>query len=255
MQSFDKNRIILNVTDRYTTLAESAKSCCEIPSSCCDEPSGFANTSKEYNNTDLSMLLPTVTDVSAGCGNPLSISSIKLNETVVDFGSGGGIDCFLAARQTGPNGRVLGVDMTTAMIDLANANKQKLGISNVEFIQKQIDNTGIENGSIDVILSNCVINLVPDKKAVFAEAHRILKKNGRFQICDIVTSKTLPDEALTDDNWCHCLSGAMNKDHYLEALKDVGFSDVQTISERVYQPDAEQDWMSLVYSISVLAIK
>ena len=141
------------------------------------------------------------------------------------------------------------------MINLANKNKEKLGIQNVEFIENQIDQTGIASESVDVILSNCVINLAPDKSKVFKEAFRILKNQGRLQICDIVLSGNLPDEAITDDNWCHCLSGALLKADYLESISDAGFTSVETISERVYQPDSEHEWMKSVYSISILATK
>ncbi|MFL2645596.1 MAG: methyltransferase domain-containing protein [Dehalococcoidia bacterium] len=249
MQTSDNNQIIINVTNRYTDLAVSSNDCCG------EESNGYANNSPEYPKEELVTLIPTVTEVSAGCGNPLTISTIRPNETVVDFGSGGGIDCFLASKQTGPNGKVYGVDMTPAMINLANKNKEKLGIQNVEFIENQIDQTGIASESVDVILSNCVINLAPDKNKVFKEAFRILKNQGRLQICDIVLSGNLPDEAITDDNWCHCLSGALLKADYLESISDAGFTSVETISERVYQPDSEHEWMKSVYSISILATK
>ena len=249
MQTSDNNQILTNVANRYTALADSSDSCCG------EGENGYANNSPEYDKEELSLLIPTVTEVSAGCGNPLTISSIRLNETVVDLGSGGGIDCFLASKQTGPNGKVYGVDMTPAMINLANKNKAKLGIKNVEFIKNQIDQTNLPSESVDVILSNCVINLVPDKTKVFEEAFRILKTQGRLQICDIVLSENLPDEALTDENWCHCLSGALLKDNYLEAIYNAGFTSVNTVSERVYQPESEHEWMSSVYSVSILAIK
>jgi len=193
VQTSDNNQILTNVANRYTALADSSNSCCG------EGENGYANNSPEYDTEELSLLIPTVTEVSAGCGNPLTISSIRLNETVVDLGSGGGIDCFLASKQTGPNGKVYGVDMTPAMINLANKNKAKLGIKNVEFIKNQIDQTNLPSESVDVILSNCVINLVPDKTKVFEEAFRILKTQGRLQICDIVLSENLPDEALTDE--------------------------------------------------------
>tara|TARA_A100001037_G_scaffold306753_1_gene354994 strand:+ start:17461 stop:18201 length:741 start_codon:yes stop_codon:yes gene_type:complete len=246
MQTNNKDQIILNVTNKYSSLAKSAESCCG---------DGYANNSVDYDSRDLLTLIPTVTDVSAGCGNPLSIKPINSGETVVDFGSGGGIDCFLAAQQTGPLGKVFGIDMTPAMIELANNNKNKLRVNNVEFIESQIDNTTLPSDSVDVILSNCVINLVPNKPSVFREAYRILKENGRFQICDIVISAELPEEALTDSNWCSCLSGAMVKKDYMKSIHESGFRTVETVSERIYKPDAEEVWMGSVYSISILAIK
>ena len=191
---------------------------------------------------------------SAGCGNPTALASLRPGETVVDFGSGGGIDCFLAARAVGPQGRVIGIDMTPDMVTLAKENARKLDLTNVEFHLTEMEGTPIQSDSVDVIISTCVINLAPDKDAVFAEAFRILRSGGRLAVSDMVLIEELPAEVVSDPaNWVSCLSSAELKTTYIGRLEKAGFTEVEIASEAPYQSDAS--WSSRVHSMSINARK
>ena len=191
---------------------------------------------------------------SAGCGNPTALASLRPGETVVDFGSGGGIDCFLAARAVGPQGRVIGIDMTPDIVTLAKENARKLDLTNVEFHLTEMEGTPIQSDSVDVIISNCVINLAPDKDAVFAEAFRILRSGGRLAVSDMVLIEELPAEVVSDPaNWVSCLSSAELKTTYIGRLEKAGFTEVEIASEAPYQSDAS--WSSRVHSMSINARK
>jgi arsenite methyltransferase len=191
-----------------------------------------------YNAQDTAGLPETVTEASLGCGNPTAIASLRPGETVLDLGSGGGIDCFIAARQVGPTGHVIGLDMTPEMLRLANTNKAKIGAGNVEFRQGEIERMPVDDASVDIIISNCVINLSPDKDAVFAEAFRVLKPGGRLAVSDIVTQGTLP-EALrrSIEAWAGCIAGALDEDEYLAKIRNAGFADVRVEGSTVYGPE------------------
>ena len=168
----------------------------------------------------------SVTQASAGCGNPTAIAGLRPGEVVLDLGSGGGIDCFLAARKVGPTGHVIGVDMTPEMISLARRNKAKLGLDNVEFRLGEMEHMPVADGSVDVIISNCVINLAPDKDPVFAESYRVLKPGGRMSVSDIVTYGELPDLLRRSlEAWAGCLAGALDEDAYLDKMRSAGLSD------------------------------
>ncbi|MBN1220962.1 MAG: arsenite methyltransferase [Anaerolineae bacterium] len=192
-----------------------------------------------YDPNAVADLPNTVTDASLGCGNPTAMASLKPGEIVLDLGSGGGIDCFIAAQAVGPTGYVIGVDMTDKMLALANQNKAKLGATNVEFRKGEIENLPVANHSVDVIISNCVINLSPDKDAVFREAFRVLKPGGRFTVSDIVTDGDLP-EALRQSisAWVGCISGALDQNEYLAKLRQAGFSDVAIDSRTAFGLEA-----------------
>ncbi len=159
-----------------------------------------------------------------GCGNPLALSDIAEGETVVDLGSGGGFDCFLVSKKIGENGKVIGIDMTRKMVDKARENAKKRGVSNVEFKLAEIEDLPLEDDSVDVVISNCVINLSPDKDKVFSEAYRVLKKGGRMYISDIVLLEELSEEQKNDEDLlAGCVAGALLKEDYLENIKKAGF--------------------------------
>ena len=211
-------------------------SCCgpaaDDASSCCgaEGESGTIDRIAElYRGTDLAGLPETVTSVAFGCGNPTAIDAMQPGETVLDLGSGGGIDCFLAAKMVGPTGSVIGVDMTPEMIALANRNLAKVGAKNVEFRQGQIEKLPVESGTVDVIISNCVINLSPDKDEVFREAFRVLKPGGRLQVSDMVWTRPVP-EALSGDKqaWAECVGGAIEEREYVAKIRAAGFERVDS---------------------------
>ena len=212
-------------------------SCCDS-SNCCDTAtSGVVEAL--YDPSNLAGLPDSVTGASLGCGNPTAIASFKPGETVLDLGSGGGIDCFLAAQAVGPDGRVIGVDMTDNMLALAEQNKAKLGVTNVEFRRGDIENLPVENNTIDVIISNCVINLAPDKDAVFGEAFRVLKPGGRLTVSDIVTDGDMPEDLKRSITaWVGCIAGALDQGEYLDKLRRAGFVSVAVLSRTGYGVEA-----------------
>ncbi len=187
-----------------------------------------------YAEEELSAV-PEGANLGLGCGNPVALASLKKGETVLDLGSGAGFDCFLAANKVGKEGRVIGVDMTPEMIDKARENARKGNYASVEFRLGEIENLPAADNSVDVIISNCVINLAPDKRRVFKEAFRVLKPGGRLMVSDLVLLKELPD-AIEDsvEAYIGCLAGAMMKDDYMEAIKDAGFRDVKILNETHY---------------------
>jgi SAM-dependent methyltransferase len=188
-----------------------------------------------YNEADVAGLPDSVTLASLGCGNPTAIASLKPGETVLDLGSGGGIDCFISARFVGPTGRVIGVDMTDRMLSLANQNKAKLNLTNVEFRKGEIEDLPVESETVDVNISNCVINLSPDKDAVFREALRVLKPGGRFAVSDMVTEGEWSEQLKANVGaWAGCITGAIDQDDYLQKMRAVGFTDVEIESRSSY---------------------
>ncbi len=189
-----------------------------------------------YDNAEIAELPESVTAISLGCGNPTAIASLQPGQTVLDLGSGGGIDCFLAARQVGPEGHVIGLDMTTDMIRLARRNAKKLGLTNVEFRWGEIEEMPVADASVDVVISNCVINLSPDKPQVFREAYRVLKPGGHLAVSDMVFEVPVPEALRTDlDSWAGCVAGAWLEDDYLAAIRAAGFTDV-TVAGRDFLP-------------------
>ena len=184
-----------------------------------------------YSADELDGLPDTVTDVSLGCGNPIAIAELKPGEVVLDLGSGGGIDCFLAAKQVGPQGRVIGLDMTPDMIKLARRNARKVGAENVDFRYGEMEEIPLPDESVDVIISNCVINLSPDKDAVFREAYRVLRPGGRVFVSDIVVDGDLPHSIREQmDAWAACIAGALDESVYLEKIRAAGFGRVAVVS-------------------------
>jgi len=226
------------VRDRYATSATQGTSCCgsaASASSCCCGSSATSSataarpfTSEElgYDAAELGAI-PEGADLGLGCGNPLAMLGLREGETVLDLGSGAGIDCFLAARQVGESGRVIGVDMTPEMIARARRNARDVGIANVEFRLGEIEHLPVEDASVDAIISNCVVNLVPDKQQVFNEAFRVLRPGGRLSVSDIVLLGELPVQIRESvEAYVACLAGAIMKDDYLAKLARAGFSSV-----------------------------
>ena len=190
-----------------------------------------------YAAADTAGLPDTVTQAALGCGNPTALAELRPGETVLDLGSGGGIDCVLAAQRVGPSGRVIGVDMTDEMLALARANAAQLGAANVEFRKGPIEALPLSDASVDVVISNCVINLSTDKPQVLRETFRVLKPGGRFRVSDIVLTQPLtidPDQRL--DEWTGCVAGALPRDEFAAALREAGFRDVQLTLRAAARP-------------------
>jgi len=221
------------VKDKYGRIAETFQP--EINASCCSPDAGDASCCGNESEAlftnlykaDTSWLPEEVTGLSLGCGDPITLAALQPGQTVLDLGSGGGIDCFMAARQVGETGFVIGVDMTPAMIEKANRNKEKVGLNNVEFRQGQIEQMPAADNSVDVIISNCVINLSPDKTAVFREAFRVLKPGGKLAVSDVVTQGKFSEQERADmAAWTGCITGAEDVASYVAAIRSAGFSDI-----------------------------
>ena len=208
-------------------------------SSCCSQPALAEDISRKIGYSDEELgSVPQGANLGLGCGNPVALASLAEGETVLDLGSGAGFDSFLAANKVGLSGKIIGVDMTPEMIDKARANAQEGGYKNVEFRLGEIENIPAADNSVDVIISNCVINLSPDKKRVFSEAFRVLKSGGRLMVSDVVLLKELPNfirESVAA--YVGCISGALMKDDYLETIGEAGFQEVQVLDETLFPID------------------
>ncbi len=220
------------VREGYGRMAMQENSCCG-PANSCGCGSSQATVSKAVGYTEEQLgAIPDGADLGLGCGNPTALASLKKGEVVLDLGAGGGIDCFLAANKVGESGRVIGVDMTAEMIERARENARKSDYQNVEFRLGEIENLPVADNSVDVVISNCVINLSPDKGRVFKEAYRALKPEGRIMISDIVLLRELP--ALIRDSieaYIGCISGAIMREEYLVAISAAGFQEVTVVDE------------------------
>jgi len=228
-----KNKIKEIVRQGYAEIAQKDSSCCSYVNPCCTTTDLAENISKKIGYSDEELKsIPNGANLGLGCGNPVALASLKQGETVLDLGSGAGFDCFLAANKVGKNGKVIGIDMTTEMIERARKNAEKGNYENVTFRLGDIENLPVEDDSIDVAISNCVINLVPDKERVFKEIFRVLKPTGRMMISDLVLLKELPDVIKNSVKaYIGCLSGAILKDEYINTVKTAGFQDVQISDE------------------------
>lgn len=254
------------VREHYAERIKSNASCCGS-SDCC-------STDSNLYPADLLATLPQgETSVSYGCGDPITLASLQPGQTVLDLGSGAGLDCFFAAKKVGETGRVIGVDMTPEMIERARSSAKRLNIQNVEFRQGYLEDLPVESNTVDVIISNCVINLSPDKSRVFSEAFRVLKPGGRLAVSDIVTDGPLPDAIKKSlSAWAGCVAGAVEAQEYIAMMKSVGFTDISivpvyfdketvdsaindmkdTIELKTVQPD---DVYKAVYSAKIAAYK
>ncbi|MFB3097800.1 MAG: arsenite methyltransferase [Dehalococcoidia bacterium] len=199
---------------------------------CCG-PADMERALRIYSEGQINNLPAEAVAASAGCGNPTALAGLQPGERVLDLGSGGGIDCFLAAQQVGPEGHVTGLDMTQDMLDLARNNQASLGVTNVEFIQGEIERIPLPDASVDVVISNCVVCLSPDKDAVFQETYRVLAPGGRIHLSDMM-ALTAEGPTRTDaEAWASCIAGAENQEVYLARLRKAGFVNVETTEERV----------------------
>ena len=212
----------------YRSLAKQRSSCCGPQASCC----GGAAIAKDHPVREA--------ELGLSCGDPVAFSHLKAGDVVLDLGSGGGKDVFLAAQKVGPSGRAIGIDMTSEMLELARANAEKFrqatGLSNVEFREGEIEHLPVEDGSVDVVISNCVINLSPDKPQVFREVHRVLKPGGRMVVSDIVLNRELP-KMLRDDEelFVACIAGAWLREDYLAAIRNAGFRTADVLTDQPVQ--------------------
>ena len=220
MESSEKKEVIKK---KYGDIAMAGGSCC-CSSACCGD-SSVVDISKSIGYTGDQILSVPDANLGLGCGNPTAFAELKPGDIVLDLGSGAGFDCFLAAQRVGSSGKVIGVDMTPEMIEKAQANALKYGYLNVEFRYGDIEALPVDDSSVDVIISNCVINLVPDKEKVFREAFRVLKPEGRMYVSDMVLLAELPEDLKNDiDLLAGCVAGAILKEDYLRLLKKAGFS-------------------------------
>jgi arsenite methyltransferase len=228
------------VRDGYAKIAKSkGSSCCALTSCGCNTPDMSEEIGRRigYSEEEISSV-PEGANLGLGCGNPVALASLKKGQTVLDLGSGAGFDCFLAANRVGKSGKVIGVDMTPEMMDKARENARKGKYENVEFRLGEIENLPVADGTVDVVISNCVINLSPNKKRVFEEAFRVLKPKGRLMVSDIVLLKRLPKIIKKNvQAYIGCLSGAEMKDKYLRMIKEAGFQEVRIIGENYFPID------------------
>ena len=221
------------VRDMYATVAVKSSPCCATESPCCDGTSTAEEISKKlgYSEEDMESA-PEGANLGLGCGNPVALASLKEGETVLDLGSGAGFDCFLAANRVGKDGNVIGVDMTPEMLAKARENARKTGYENVEFRLGEIGHLPVADNSVDAIISNCVINLAPDKNQVFREAFRVLKPGGRLMVSDMVLLRELPESIRNSvAAYAGCISGAVMKDEYLAGIEAAGFKEVSLMGD------------------------
>ncbi len=221
------------VREGYAKIAKQSSSCCAAVNSCCGSTDLTQDISKSIGYTEEELkAVPEGANLGLGCGNPVALASLREGEIVLDLGSGAGFDCFLVANRVGETGKVIGVDMTPEMLERARENASKGNYANVEFRLGEIENLPAADNSVDVVISNCVINLAPDKGKVFTEAFRVLKPGGRLMISDIVLLRELPDFIKNSiEAYIGCLSGAIMKDEYIGAIKAAGFQEVSIIDE------------------------
>ncbi|MGZ3614765.1 MAG: arsenite methyltransferase [Thermodesulfobacteriota bacterium] len=273
----ENEEIKKSVRERYGNIAKQGSSCCGPAKSCCGSTNSAESVSRSigYSEEEL-QAVPEGANMGLGCGNPTALASLKEGEIVLDLGSGAGFDCFLAAKRVGSTGKVIGVDMTAEMLERARENARKGNFDNVEFRLGEIENLPVGDNQVDVIISNCVINLSTNKKRVFEEAFRVLRPGGRLMVSDIVLLKDLPEEIRNSvAAYVACIAGATTKNDYLEAIRAAGFEGTKVLGKAAYSaellvndpiavevaknlklsPEKATDLASSVISIKVSAIK
>lgn len=236
----ESNTVKETVQQKYGEAARRVSSA--SPGSCCSASSAFSDCdpiTKDLYAADQTATLPEEAVLaSLGCGNPTALAELKLGETVLDLGSGGGIDVLLSARRVGPTGKAFGLDMTDDMLALARENQRKAGATNVDFLKGEIENIPLPDNAVDVIISNCVINLSGDKRQVLREAFRVLAPGGRFAVSDVVVREGLPDAIRRDMGlWTGCVSGALQEEEFLTLLAEAGFVNASIEPTRIYTHD------------------
>jgi SAM-dependent methyltransferase len=243
------------VKKRYSQIAKEGTNCCPTCGSCSYNATEQAKRIG-YSEEEIGKI-PKEAVMGLGCGNPTALADLREGETVLDLGAGAGIDVFLAANKVGPGGYVIGVDMTEEMIKNANKTAKKHGYKNVEFRVGEIENLPVEDNSVDAIISNCVINLSPDKLRTYQEAYRVLKPGGRVLISDLVTEGELPEKIRrSSDAWAGCIAGALEKRKYIEIIRKAGFRDVKIVSQNAfYEPGLKDILRGKITSVKIKAYK
>jgi len=243
------------VKERYSQIAKEGTSCCPTCGPCNYDVTEQAKRIG-YSEKELEKI-PKEAVMGLGCGNPTALADLKEGEVVLDLGAGAGIDVFLAANKVGANGYVIGVDMTEEMVEKANKTAKRYGYKNVEFRVGEIENLPVDDNSVDMIISNCVINLSPDKSRTYQEAYRVLKPGGRVLISDLVTEGELPEEIRRNfDAWAECIAGALEKRKYIEIIRKAGFRDVNIVSQNTfYEPGLNDTLVGKITSVKVRAYK
>lgn len=244
------------VKERYGKIALTGNSdCCCMPGECNTNDSPIDATKIiGYDSKELESI-PQESILGVGCGAPIKFADLKEGETVLDLGSGAGIDAFLSANKVLKSGKVIGIDMTDEMLEKANTNARNGNYTNVEFRKGDIEkNIPVSDDTIDAVISNCVINLTSDKTSAFKEVYRILKKGGRMVISDLVTDKELEQDQINAEQWCSCIDGALTQEHYIESIKKAGFHNVSVLDQRVYMEGEKVNGRKIT-SLVIKAIK
>ena len=265
MQGQEQEHIKEKVKERYAKIALTGNSdCCCMPGECCSDEN---NTNNHHSTVESARLtgydakdiesIPQASVLGVGCGAPTKFAEIREGETVVDLGSGAGIDVFLAANKVGKSGKVIGVDMTDEMLEKARKNAKDNGYTNVEFVKGDIDNRiPVEDDTADLVISNCVINLTADKVSTFKEIHRVLKNDGgRMLISDLVADRAITKDSINPEKWCSCIDGALTKENYLDSIRKGGFQTVEVLEERPYIDNQVDNEKRRISSLVIKAVK
>jgi len=244
------------VKERYSKIALTGNSdCCCMPGECSTDDSPIDATKIiGYDQKELESI-PQESILGVGCGAPIKFADLKEGETVLDLGSGAGIDVFLSANKVSKSGKVIGIDMTDEMLEKARTNARNGNYTNVEFRKGDIEkNIPVNDDAIDVVISNCVINLTSDKTSAFKEVYRILKKGGRMVISDLVTDQELKQDQVNVEQWCSCIDGALTQEHYIDSIMKAGFHDISVLDQRVYMEGEKVNGRKIT-SLVIKAIK